>query len=249
MEQSTAIDKAIDVLVHLRAQGGGHGVTAVADALAMPKSSAHRLLATLCRRGLVERDEQGHYRLGTGLLSLALGALEQDPLVIAARPVLEAEAHALAETCFLVAARAGRLVVLDKAEGTGVLRASPRIGSDVPIRATSAGKLYLALAPQLLNNGSEAKVFQRFTDRTLRQKDFDAQLSSARRDGYAVNVDEWIDGLSVFSAPVTVGGRLCGVIAMAIPTGRMLELARSEVVSRVLDAASRISTRMEGTLK
>ena len=55
-------------------------------------------------------------------MALGLGALESDPIVVAARPVLEEGAQALGETFFLVAARAGCLVVLDKAEGTGFLR-------------------------------------------------------------------------------------------------------------------------------
>ena len=52
----------------------------------------------------------------------------------------ELEAQRLGETVFLTAARAGAVVVLDKAEGTGFLRAAPRIGSTVPLHATAVGK-------------------------------------------------------------------------------------------------------------
>ena len=112
-------------------------MTAIGRALGLPKSSAHRLLTALSRRGLVEQDGRGRYRPGIGLVALGLGALEREPVVVAARPVLEQEAGALGETFFLVAARAGRLVVLDKAEGNGFLRAAPRVGSSVPVHATA----------------------------------------------------------------------------------------------------------------
>ena len=63
----------------------------------------------------------------------------------AGEQTFEAAAAQYGETFFLVSARARRLVVLDKAEGTGFLRAAPRVGSSVPAHATAVGKLYLAL--------------------------------------------------------------------------------------------------------
>ena len=244
MEQSTAIDKAIDVLVHLRTGGQPCGVTQLALALQLPKSSTHRLLSTLVRRGMVERDTRGRYRLGVGLVSLGLGALEQDPLVVAARPILEAEAQALGETCFLVAARAGQLTVLDKAEGTGFLRASPRVGSHVPLHATAAGKLYLALSPEQIR--TESTNWQHFTERTLSRAAFEAELALVATQGFAVNKNEWIEGLSVFSAPVFVSKRLVAVLAIALPSGRLGELDSEVIIHRVMDAAARIGARADG---
>jgi len=123
----SSVEKALDLLLHL-ATSGAFGVTALSRAVGLPKSTAHRLLAALGRRGLVERDAEGRYRPGMRLVALGLGVLDREPVVAAARSVLEAEAAALGETLFLAGARAGRLVVLDKVEGNGFLRASPRVG-------------------------------------------------------------------------------------------------------------------------
>ena len=89
MESLGSVEKAVDVLFHLHGESSPQGVTAIGRALGLPKSSAHRLLAALSRRGLVERDERGRYRTGIGLVALGLGALESEPIVVAARPVLE----------------------------------------------------------------------------------------------------------------------------------------------------------------
>src|SRR5262245_60630428 len=145
LDATSSIEKALDVLFHV-AGAGSAGVSEIARALALPKSTAHRLLAALGRRGLVERDTGGRYKPGLRILALGLGVLEREPVVAAARPVLEAEAEAIGETLFLSAARGGRIVVLDKAEGTGFLRAAPRVGSEVPVHATAVGKLQLAFA-------------------------------------------------------------------------------------------------------
>ncbi|MEZ4214871.1 MAG: IclR family transcriptional regulator [Myxococcota bacterium] len=245
------VDKAIDILFHLHAQGGSTGVSAIGRALAMPKSSVHRLLGALRHRGLVEQDERGRYRPGIGLLALGLGVLEREPVVAAARPVLEREAEALGETLFLVAARAGRLVVLDKVEGTGFLRAAPRVGQAVPAHATAVGKLQLAFAPDALepaeaNAGASAPPLEAFTAAThVDARALAREVELARERGYAANVDEWIAGLSVIAAPVLRGGQLVAQVALAASSPRVAELGVGALGERVRKTADAIAARLE----
>jgi len=246
VESLGSVEKAVDVLFHLHGESSPQGVTAIGRALGLPKSSAHRLLAALGRRGLVERDERGRYRTGIGLVALGLGALESEPIVVAARPVLEQEARALGETFFLVAARAGRLVVLDKAEGTGFLRAAPRVGSSVPVHATAVGKLFLAFGGGSI--AAPAEPFERFSPHTrILGDELAAEVERARRRGFAENREEWIPGLSVLAAPVCVGGRMLGAAAVAASSQHFTALGADEIAQRTLAAAKRIAARMEGT--
>jgi DNA-binding IclR family transcriptional regulator len=244
-EAAGTVQKAIGVLFHLHAEAAPCGVTEIGRALGIPKSSTHRLLAALGRGGLVERDERGRYRPGIGLVALGLGALEREPVVVAARPVLEAEAEALGETFFLVAARAGRLVVLDKAEGTGFLRAAPRVGSSVPPHATAVGKLFLAFAPELV--AAPEGPLERFTKRTaVDPAALEREVELARERGFAENREEWIPGLAVVAAPVSSGGRLVGAVAVAAPAPRFEVLGHARVVRRTREAAARVAARLEG---
>ncbi len=120
MDALTSLDKAIDVLEHLHDAGAPRGITEIANALGVPKSSAHRLLKTLVRRGFAEQDAAGRYHSGPALIALGLGALDREPIAALARPVLESEAASLGETVFLTAPRGREIVVLDKAEGQGL---------------------------------------------------------------------------------------------------------------------------------
>jgi DNA-binding IclR family transcriptional regulator len=244
MQALTSVEKAMDVLFHLHAARLPIGVTQLGRALGLPKSSAHRLLASLARRGLVQQDERGGYEPGIGLVALGLGALDREPLVAAARIVLQSEAVATGETVFLVAARAGRLVVLDKAEGSGFLRASPQVGSEVPVHATAVGKLFLAFGDEPFATAP----LERFTDRTPAS---DAELADAvaraRREGTATSREEWIPGLSVLAAPIAVRGRMRGALALGAPTPRLTESAEVALLARVRAAAERIAARLEGT--
>jgi len=245
MEQSTSIEKAVDVLFYLHRESAPQGVTALGRALGLPKSSAHRLLASLRRRGLVERDEAGRYRPGIALVALGLGALEREPVVVAARPVLEAEARMLGETVFLVGARAEALVVLDKAEGTGFLRAAPRVGSSVPVHSTAVGKLFLAFHPQAVR--APQRTLERFTQRTVRtRRELREEVDLTRERGYAENREEWIPGLSVVAAPILCARCMHGAVAVALPSARLAQQDRDALAQRIIAAAGRIADRMDG---
>jgi DNA-binding IclR family transcriptional regulator len=242
--EHTAIDKAFDVLFHLHGQPEPQRISEIGRALELPKSSVHRLLAALRRRELVEQDEAGRYRPGAGLLGLALGVLEREPLALCARPVLEQAAAALGETFFLVAARAGRLIVLEKAEGSGLLRASPRVGSTVPAHASAVGKLYLAHAPDAL---VIEQPLPRFTPRTIASvRRLAREVSAARAAGYAESHGEWQDGLSVTAAPVLRRGALLGAVCAAMPSARRPALERRAVIGAVVQAASAVTERLGG---
>lgn len=242
-DRGTAVDKALDVLFHVHGAPEPQSVTDVARVLGMPKSTVHRLLGALRRRHLVEQDEAGRYGPGLGALKLAAGLLDREAVVVAAHAVLAEEAEAFGETFFLVAARGGRLVVLEKSEGTGVLRVSPEIGSEVPVHATAVGKLYLAHAPELLERSERT----RFTDHTLvDERALSEQVAAARDRGFAVNDEEWIEGLAVVAAPVFSGGDLVGAVCTAMSVARMRALGTNDVGQRAIRAAARVESRMQG---
>jgi DNA-binding IclR family transcriptional regulator len=245
MEQSGTVDKALDVLFHLHGAAQPRGVTAIARGLGLPKSSVHRLLAALLRRGLVEQDAEGRYRLGMGLVALGLGLLEREPVVLAARPVLEAAARVLGETLFLTAARGSEVTVLDKVEGPGFLRAAPRIGEKVPLHATAVGRLHLAFDPEAI--ALPEGPLPGFTPRTRTERAAVLrEVALARRRGWAENREEWIPGLVVVAAPVLADGRLVATVALAAPTVRLPARASARVAQQLLAAADEIGGRLQG---
>jgi DNA-binding IclR family transcriptional regulator len=245
LDSLTSVEKAVDLLFHLQAAGEARGVTSLGRALGAPKSSVHRLLAALARRGLVEREAGGRYRLGVGLASLALGALAAEPVVLAARPVLAEEAAALGETVFLTAARGGRISVLDKVESAGLLRVAPRIGEPVPVHATAVGRLQLAFAPDEVVLGPPP--FEAFTPRTpVSPEALEREVARAREAGFAESVEEWISGLWALAVPLFAGSRMVGALVVGAAAARAESLARERVVERMLKAASRVGARLDG---
>lgn len=239
----STIDKALDALFLLCERPGALRLADIARGLGMPRSSAHRVLAPLVRRGLVEQDVEGRYRAGLALMALGLNVASREPLAALARPVLERAAAELGETFFLVVARAGQLTVLEKAEGNGFLRAAPQLGSRVPVHATAAGKLYLAHAPELVEPGE----FTRYTGATVRgRKALEAEVAAVRARGWATNIEEWQPGLAVAAAPIMLNGALQGVVALAMVAARFEHIGTLAIARRVVHAAEGIALRIEG---
>lgn len=244
MEHLGTVEKASELLFFLSSQRVACGVSSIAAALKLPKSSVHRLLQSLRHRDLVQKDFRGRYQLGVGLIPLGLGAAGGDPLLRSARPVLERLAESFGETYFVVTARAGALFVLDKAEGSGVLRASPRVGSEVPVHATAVGKVYLAFAPELVRVDPELRVFTRQTLRT--RGELDEAARAVRQRGYAESHEEWLEGLSAVAAPILARGRLAGAFVMATITHRLDELSVPRVSRSVVEGARDVAVGLEG---
>lgn len=239
----STIDKALDALFLLSERPHALRLIELARELGMPRSSAHRILAPLVRRGLAEQDGEGRYRAGFALMALGLNVASREPLATAAKPVLESAAADLGETFFLVVARAGRLLVLEKAEGNGFLRAAPRLGAEVPVHATAVGKLYLAYAPQLVS----VDELTRYTPATVRnRKALNAEVERVRTQGWATNIDEWQAGLTVAAAPIMSQGRLQGAVALATVTARFTAIGIATATRRVVHAAEGIALRIEG---
>jgi DNA-binding IclR family transcriptional regulator len=234
MERSGTVDKALRVLEVLHQARAPLSLAELARALAIPKPTTHRLLASLLNASLVEQQADARYALGVGLVRLGLGALALDPVVRACQSELERAAHELGETFFLVKARGGRLLVLSKVEGTGMLRVAPDVGSEVPVEVTASGRLYMAFAPELLaGNPGAARVSA-------------AAVKRAHRRGYDVNEAEWLPGLSVVAAPILSNAELLGCVTCAGPAVR-LEGARLKVaISATCAVAERVSRSLQG---
>ena len=226
MEQrSSTVTKAIEILFCLREAGEPIGVSSLAKTLGMQKSGVHRLLKSLESRRLVEQLEDLRYTLGIGLVTLASGVADGDPLLRAAGPVMEKLSQSIGETVFLVTACDGVLRVVAKRESTGFLRASPELGSEIPVSKTAVGKLHALFARERLIKVPRISA---------------AEKKSILERGYAMNHEEWQPGLSVIAVPVRNGGGFVSALALATVAQRMEILSEKKLAGLLIEASQKI---------
>ncbi len=123
---------------------GPAGVNALARRIGVNPSSASRLLATLERGGLVEREPGGPYRLGLHLVALADRVLARLDVRDLARPQLRALVEETGETATLSVPGGDEAVTVDFVPGESSVVSMARLGRPSIGHATAAGKVLLA---------------------------------------------------------------------------------------------------------
>lgn len=243
MPRTKSLGRAVTLLRAVASRPEGSSASALARATALPRSTVARTLRTLADAGLVE-ESPGGWVLGYELVRLARAADPDRGLVDVARPVLAALRDAAGESALLAVPR-GRpgmeiLLQLDPGLHVGVAN---WVGTDVPLHASSAGKLVLAeLDDGELDAWLRSEPLARFTGATITDpRSLRAELERVRRRGWAELVDELEDGLASVSAPVRrEDGALRGLAGVSGPTFRLGRARRRELLPLVRAAATEI---------
>ena len=220
-----AVARAFALLEELAAQEEA-GLADLARRVGLHPSTTHRLLASLIDCGYADQSRvTGRYRLSRKVLHLATGSRALDAqLRTVARPHLEAIRTAVDETTNLVALEAMFAVYLEQAESRRAVRLFAEPGRRVPAHASGAGKAMLAFQdPTVLERMYAAGPWERLTAGTITTPvALREELQRVRARGYAVDDEEYEEGVSCVGAPVfDAGGHVCAAISVSAPSARL----------------------------
>lgn len=200
-----SVDRALRLLKAVAASATPSSAQELAQRCEVNRSTAWRLLSTLEGHGLVERDPvTGRYVVGYAAFQLAT-AEDHDALARRLRPLLERTAEATGEIVTLAIAKRFGLVYVDQADPPGP--PSPDwSGRQIPLHATSSGKVFLAWLPDDERAAVLPAALERFTPNSVVDRaELDAELERVRRDGYATCVGEYESYSNGVSAAVFDG--------------------------------------------
>ncbi|MGH7721770.1 MAG: IclR family transcriptional regulator [Candidatus Dormibacteria bacterium] len=240
-------DRLLRILESFGARERDVSLGDLADRVALPKSSVHRLLTTLIAHGFVDRDpETRRYTLGIRLFELGSAAIHERGLHGAAQPQLEELSRATGETCHLAVLSGFEAVYVYKIDGPANISMSSRVGGRAPCHATSIGKVLIAWAPSELVAEVRAHSMTAFTTHTITSLErFDAELAIVRTQGYALDLEEYSEGLHCISAPVhDQTGRVTAALGIAGPRTRIQGERLAELIPVVVSAARELSRQL-----
>ena len=147
-EPNTSVDQIFQALDVLANAEHSVGVAEMARELALPTSTAHRMLVTLEDAGFAGRDmTRARYELGARAHRLVHSLLAMYPIQHAAAPFLARLADTSGETASLDVGVGWVTVRMAGAEGWHEVHAGQRMGETLPLGASAAGLAILALAP------------------------------------------------------------------------------------------------------
>ena len=240
-----AVDRAIRMLASLRDDGNSQRISDLARALSIPKSSAFQIAATLVHHGFLERDEDTRrYRLGPGLLDMA-GGVATAGLLPLAGPYLEELARTTRTTALLGVPAKDSVILAAKAESPEPVGITAPLGHRLDQRSGVFGKLFAAdLGERALS--SFLKGLPRFTARSITDaRDYRRDLRRVRERGYALDVEEYLEGVRAVGAPVRDrGGRTVAAICLLGLSSRLKRPRMKQVGEQVRDAAVALSAHL-----
>lgn len=244
-----AVDKALEILGLLRMEGRDMSLAEIAKATGWHKSSVQRVLTTLSYHKFLQRDEATkRYSLGIALADYGRIALNNLDIRQIAKPLLQHLVDYSGETAVLAILNDTKMVMIDKKEPLNQIRASPFIGTRFPATATSNGKALLAWLPEdRVNEILQIEGLPSATKKSITKPGvYRTELAAVRERGYAIDVEEFQEGVSGVSAPVfNPRGQVIATISLVGPAFRMTEDNIRDYGKKCVEAAAQLTTMLK----
>lgn len=195
------------------------GVTELSRELDLGKASVSRLVAAFEGNGfLVKNDNTGKYRLGIQLMRFGLLFQERNELVNIVSPIMNALSKKFQATTHLGIMYGSEVLIISKVSAGQFVFMTSRIGATLSAYASASGKCLLAY----LNEEQKSKYinendFYSFTGKTITDPAvFAEELKLVQRRGYAVDDEEYAEGLFCVAVPILdLSGRPIAVISVS----------------------------------
>jgi DNA-binding IclR family transcriptional regulator len=240
-----SIERAAAILRLLSGRSRRMGVVEIAGQVGLPKTTVHGILKTLRDVGFVEQDpESGKYQLGAALLHMGSSYLDGNELRTRALNWSDSLAARSHESVRIGTLHEGRVLIVHHVFRPDDSLQVLDVGTLLPAHATALGKALLAENPYIAAELA-ARGLDRFTPATvIEPAALRAQLDTTRERGWAVEIEELVEGEVSFAAPIKDRrGVLVGAIGISGPLERLLTAGEpsAELISYVREAARAVS--------
>jgi DNA-binding IclR family transcriptional regulator len=242
------LERAIGIIEALWKEGPELSQVELCSRVGLHKSTMHRILNVLEDHRFVEKGKSsGKYRLGTRLFEIGSRAGVHLDLRDQARPYLERLVYESGETAHLCMLDDGEVLYLEKVEASRTVRVPSNVGRRYPAHCGAAGKILLAyLEAEEVDEIIKRRGLKAFTHNTITtpaQLKSELEVVSAR--GYAVDNEEFEEGLQCIGAPVRDrAGKVIASISVAGPASRLSDGKIPSIARAVVDAALELSAEL-----
>jgi DNA-binding IclR family transcriptional regulator len=244
MYNAPILKKAVEVLKLIVKENRPLGVTDIARALALSKSTTFGILKSLEEEGFLLKDPQSKkFSTGNTLFELSRKIVRANDVTIAARPHLARLAESVQESAVLGVREEDVVRVVDMIESNKSLKISSAVGTTFDITAGIVGKAFLAYMDRkeaiglLTKKGLKKRTEYSITDMDEYLRDLD----KTRAQGYAVDSEEYLKGVRAIGALVYSGGHAVAVIWIVGFTASMTDEKIPKMVTSLKNAAEQVS--------
>ncbi|MFA9418392.1 IclR family transcriptional regulator [Natrinema sp. HArc-T2] len=210
-------------VVEFLEQSGEAGVTEIAKAVDVSKSTVHNHLTTLRQRGYVV-NEDGQYRLGLRFLRIGETTRMRTDLFEIARPQIETLVEGTDLVGNLAVEELGSGVYLYRSRGSDEIEFSTRAGERHDLHCTATGKSILAhVSPERFEALLDSIDLVSYTAQTITEKgELLDEVDRVRNRGIAFDEEEYGRGLRCVGVPIFgPDDTVIGAISLSGPAADM----------------------------
>jgi IclR family acetate operon transcriptional repressor len=245
-----SVDRALILLEELAQDDKGLRLTELARRTGLSLTTVHRLLTTLEQRRFVQFSQVDN-AWHVGLQAFAVGSAfsRERNFVAPALPFLRRLRDRTRETANLGVVEGGEIVLVTQAPSREIARAICTVGGRTPMTASGMGKAVLSSYSRAsVHAVVEKHGMRRVTRTTLGTVEaLEAQLTEARRTGFAIDDEEFVPGLRCVAAPVynDAAEVVCAISVSGLPE-RMTPERLPALGRLIAGAASDLTTALGG---
>lgn len=223
------------------------GITQLADALQLSKSTTHDLAATLCSLGFVDQnDTTRRYTVSPEIFRFLHLVSTEFGLNSAVKPLLRTQARKLGATIVITALCRQTTFALC---ASGAAADTFLLGDNGPAFNSACGKILVAQLDQAVWPDYAPHPDDEVSSphANLDPRHFLAELRAARIDGVAFSLRERDATLCSVAAPIRVGDGPCNrAVGLALPYSEWIVRDREELAAQVKALADEISQSLLG---
>ncbi len=242
-----SLQRALRILDVFDAEHTALTATEIALRLDVTCGTLFPALKTMERHGYLVRNEHKQYSLGMKVLELAQVVLGRVDLRSIAQDVLRDTAVAHDVNTHLAVLYDESVMYLHREEGVPSVVLKEVVGKTAPAHCTALGKVLLAAkAPATLAEILGGVSLARFTPRTICDPtQFAEHLHEVRRQGYAVENEEFHVGSLCVAAPVRdYQGTVIAAVSLSTPVSTTQTRSIRQLAEMICRAGETISGRM-----
>ncbi|NCA66849.1 MAG: IclR family transcriptional regulator [Clostridia bacterium] len=244
---SQSLERGLDALLFLSTRKSV-GVTELAKELTINKSTAFRILETLQRYNMAEKNkETSKYKLGPAILKLSQQLYKNLNIISAARPLMTAYSAEVGEAVHLCILSNDSAVIIEQVMTDSRITVNAKVGKREPLHASSVGKCLWAFSEMEIKEKLLSSInYEKFTERTIVEADaMRKELDKIRETGYAVDDLELSEEIRCVAAPVfNHNGEALYAIGISGPAYRLKDQRLEAVASGLKAVAIKISEQL-----
>jgi DNA-binding IclR family transcriptional regulator len=248
---NTMIDRTGEILDYMYNSNEPIGVSKISADLNLPKATTFRILATLEKWNIIEKQyNTDKYKLGKTLIKYGAKVSADLSLVELASPIINALSIRIGESTNLnIEYHGNSLNIYKSSNDNDNFKLVSKLIPISPLNCSSSGKIFLSAKSkeELKEYFNSKDCYKRTMYSIIDYASFEKELQSIKNGGFAYDNEEYEYGLFCVSSPIYHKEKLVATISVSGPKTR-LEYKGLKMIETELKLSCELITDLIGFL-